>query len=81
MVQESFLDLHIQHQISLSFCSSIAWSQYHKGMLASSDYEGTVTLWDAFAGTHTRLFQVMLRVFVKLIFTLFLRSIDADVFS
>ena len=27
-------------------------------MLASSDYEGTVTLWDAFAGTHTRLFQV-----------------------
>ena len=38
--------------------SSIIWSSYHKGMLASSDYEGTVTLWDAFTGTKTRLFQV-----------------------
>jgi len=27
-------------------------------MLASSDYEGTVTLWDAFAGVKTRVFQV-----------------------
>jgi len=27
-------------------------------MLASSDYEGTVTLWDAFAGAKTRVFQV-----------------------
>ncbi|KAI0228062.1 E3 ubiquitin-protein ligase COP1 [Lamellibrachia satsuma] len=37
--------------------SSIIWSSYHKGMLASSDYEGTVTLWDAFTGTKSRLFQ------------------------
>ena len=26
-------------------------------MLASSDYEGTVTLWDAFTGSKTRSFQ------------------------
>ena len=37
--------------------SSIVWSSYHKGMLASADYEGTVTLWDAFTGTKTRMFQ------------------------
>ena len=41
-------------------------------MLASSDYEGTVTLWDAFAGTHTRLFQVLLRVFVTHFHSFFL---------
>ena len=39
-------------------CSSVIWSSYHKSMLASSDYEGTVTLWDAFAGVKTRVFQV-----------------------
>ena len=39
-------------------CSSICWSSYHKGLLASSDYEGTVTLWDAFTGSKTRSFQV-----------------------
>ena len=38
--------------------SCISWSQYHKGMLSSSDYEGTVTIWDAFTGTQTQLFQV-----------------------
>lgn len=39
--------------------SSVIWSSYHKGMLASSDYEGTVTLWDAFVGTKTKIFQVL----------------------
>jgi len=37
--------------------SCISWSQYHRGMLSSSDYEGTVTIWDAFTGTQTQLFQ------------------------
>lgn len=37
--------------------SCISWSQYHKGMLSSSDYEGTVTIWDAFTSTQTQLFQ------------------------
>jgi len=36
----------------------VIWSSYHKSMLASSDYEGTVTLWDAFVGVKTRVFQV-----------------------
>ena len=38
--------------------SCVTWSSYHKNMLASSDYEGTVTLWDAFHGTKTRVYQV-----------------------
>ncbi|CAH1271706.1 RFWD2 [Branchiostoma lanceolatum] len=37
--------------------SCVCWSSYHKGMLASSDYEGTVTLWDAFMATKSRMFQ------------------------
>lgn len=58
-VVRDVVDIHYPvHEMTCnSKISSIAWSQYHKGMLASSDYEGTVTLWDAFAGTHTRLFQ------------------------
>lgn len=43
--------------ISLNCFSCVTWSAYHKGLLASSDYEGTVTLWDAFTGTKSRLFQ------------------------
>jgi hypothetical protein len=31
-------------------------------MLASSDYEGTVTLWDAFTGVKSRIFQVVIIV-------------------
>lgn len=42
----------------LLICSSIIWSSYHKGTLASSDYEGTVTLWDAFTGVKSKIFQV-----------------------
>ena len=45
--------------------SSVIWSSYHKGMLASSDYEGTVTLWDAFVGTKTKVFQVLEIVFLQ----------------
>jgi len=58
-VVRDVVDIHYPvHEMTCnSKISSIAWSQYHKGMLASSDYEGTVTLWDAFVGTHTRLFQ------------------------
>ena len=42
------------------FLSGTCWSSYHKGLLASSDYEGTVTLWDAFTGVKNRSFQVCL---------------------
>ncbi|XP_076804037.1 E3 ubiquitin-protein ligase COP1-like [Clavelina lepadiformis] len=37
--------------------SCISWSHYHKSWLASSDYEGSVTLWDAFSGQKHRVFQ------------------------
>ena len=47
-------------QLVYCFCafSGTCWSSYHKGLLASSDYEGTVTLWDAFTGVKNRSFQV-----------------------
>lgn len=37
--------------------SCLSWSRYHKNWLASSDYDGSVTLWDAFAGHKIRVFQ------------------------
>ena len=33
-------------------------------MLASSDYEGTVTLWDAFTGVKSKIFQVVRSFFL-----------------
>jgi len=38
--------------------SCVTWSAYHKNMLASADYEGAITLWDAFTGQNSKLFQV-----------------------
>nr|CAB3232856.1 ZF(RING)-30 zinc finger protein [Phallusia mammillata] len=37
--------------------SCISWSHYHKSWLASSDYEGSVILWDAFTGQKQRVLQ------------------------
>ncbi|XP_039250612.1 E3 ubiquitin-protein ligase COP1-like [Styela clava] len=37
--------------------SCLSWSKYHKTWLASSDYDGSVTLWDAFTGQRIRMFQ------------------------
>ncbi|KAK2152353.1 hypothetical protein LSH36_330g00012, partial [Paralvinella palmiformis] len=53
------VDMHypILEMLCNSKISSIVWSSYHKGMLASADYEGTVTLWDAFTGSKSRMFQ------------------------
>ncbi|XP_041481190.1 E3 ubiquitin-protein ligase COP1-like isoform X1 [Lytechinus variegatus] len=53
------VDIHYPvHEMACSSkISCVAWSAYHKGVLASSDYEGTVTLWDAFAGVKTQSFQ------------------------
>ena len=53
--------------LSFGYGSSISWSSYHKGLLASSDYEGTVTLWDACTGTKTRSFQVSLFSIIRVI--------------
>ena len=38
--------------------SSLSYSTYRKGLLASSDYEGTVTLWDTHAAVKNMVFQV-----------------------
>ncbi len=46
----------------LSLSSCISWSSYHKNLLASSDYEGTVILWDGFTGQRSKVYQVPLCV-------------------
>ncbi|XP_035222396.1 E3 ubiquitin-protein ligase COP1-like isoform X2 [Stegodyphus dumicola] len=53
------LDIHypVNEMLCNSKISCISWSSYHKGMLASSDYEGTVTLWDAFTGQKVKTYQ------------------------
>jgi len=58
-VVRDVVDIHYPaHEMTCnSKISCISWSQYHKGMLASSDYEGTVTIWDAFTGTPSQLLQ------------------------
>ena len=38
--------------------SCVAWNSYHKNELASSDYEGTVTMWDPFTASKTHVYQV-----------------------
>lgn len=43
---------------NLVYCSCISWSSYHKNLLASSDYEGTVILWDGFTGHRSKVYQV-----------------------
>ncbi|XP_060809157.1 E3 ubiquitin-protein ligase COP1 isoform X2 [Amyelois transitella] len=37
--------------------SCVSWNAYHKNVLASSDYEGTVAVWDAGTGQQTRALQ------------------------
>ncbi|XP_044005303.1 E3 ubiquitin-protein ligase COP1-like [Aphidius gifuensis] len=53
------VDIHYPciEMISSSKISCVSWNSYHKGMLASSDYEGTVTVWDATTGQRTKAFQ------------------------
>lgn len=44
------VDMHypINEMVCNSKISCISWNSYNKGMLACSDYEGTVTVWDAY---------------------------------
>lgn len=37
--------------------SCVSWNAYHKNVLASADYEGTVGVWDAAVGVRTRALQ------------------------
>lgn len=43
--------------VTRSKISCVSWHSYHKTTLASSDYEGTVTIWDASTGQRTKTFQ------------------------
>ncbi|XP_045204825.1 E3 ubiquitin-protein ligase COP1-like [Mercenaria mercenaria] len=58
-VIKDVVDIH--YPISEMTCNSkiscVTWSAYHKSMLASADYEGAITLWDAFTGQKTKIFQ------------------------
>ncbi|XP_066990908.1 E3 ubiquitin-protein ligase COP1 [Anabrus simplex] len=53
------VDIHYPcvEMTSSSKISCVSWNSYHKGTLASSDYEGTVTVWDAVTGQRTKTFQ------------------------
>lgn len=42
-------EMQCSHKISC-----VSWNAYHKNILASSDYEGTVSVWDAGTGQRSR---------------------------
>lgn len=42
-------EMQCSHKISC-----VSWNAYHKNVLASSDYEGTVSVWDAGTGQRSR---------------------------
>lgn len=58
-VVKDTVDIHYPcvEMVSNSKISCVSWNSYHKGTLASSDYEGTVTIWDAASGQKTKTFQ------------------------
>ncbi|XP_052788985.1 E3 ubiquitin-protein ligase COP1-like isoform X2 [Mya arenaria] len=58
-VVKDAVDIHypITEMTCNSKISCVTWSSYHKNMLASADYEGAITLWDAFTQQKLRLFQ------------------------
>lgn len=53
------LDMHypINEMECNSKISCVSWSNYYKSMMASSDYEGSVTVWDAFTNQKIKTFQ------------------------
>ena len=66
--------------ISFSF-SCISWSSYHKNLLASSDYEGTVILWDGFTGQRSKVYQVNKNTGHLLLLLLFSHSVVSQLFA
>ncbi|XP_051990208.1 E3 ubiquitin-protein ligase COP1-like isoform X3 [Xyrauchen texanus] len=58
-VIQDAVDIHypVNEMTCNSKISCISWSSYHKNMLASSDYEGTVILWDGFTGQRSKVYQ------------------------
>lgn len=53
------VDIHYPtvEMISSSKISCITWNSYHKNILASSDYEGAVNIWDVQTGHRTKSFH------------------------
>lgn len=53
------VELHypVAEMVCNSKISCVSWSFSHKNMLASSDYEGTVTLWDTLTSTKMKTYQ------------------------
>ncbi|XP_062515549.1 E3 ubiquitin-protein ligase COP1-like [Corticium candelabrum] len=53
------VDIHypVKEMVCNSKISCISWNMYHKEKLASSDYDGMVTVWDAFSGEKAIVFQ------------------------
>lgn len=53
------VDIHYPgvEMISNSKISCITWNSYHKNVLASSDYEGAVSIWDVQTGSRTKTFH------------------------
>ncbi|XP_063074992.1 E3 ubiquitin-protein ligase COP1 isoform X3 [Engraulis encrasicolus] len=58
-VIQDVVDIHypVNEMTCNSKISCISWSSYHKNLLASSDYEGTVILWDGFTGQRSKVYQ------------------------
>lgn len=53
------VDIHYPNveMMSNSKISCITWNAYHKNIMASSDYEGAVNLWDVQTGLQTKCFH------------------------
>jgi len=59
VVLKDMVDIHYPstEMVCSSKISCISWSSFHKGMLASSDYEGTVIVWDSATNTKNTVWQ------------------------
>ena len=55
VVLKEMVDIHYPttEMVCSSKISCISWSSFHKAMLASSDYEGTVIVWDSATNTKS----------------------------
>ncbi|KAF7278277.1 E3 ubiquitin-protein ligase COP1-like isoform X1 [Rhynchophorus ferrugineus] len=58
-VMKDLVNIHYPsiEMVSRSKISCVSWHNYFKSTLASSDYEGMVTIWDASIGQKTKTYQ------------------------
>ena len=59
VVLKDMVDIHYPstEMVCSSKISCISWSSFHKSTLASSDYEGTVIVWDSATNTKSTVWQ------------------------